>query len=321
MCVILYAPTGKSIQESKIKVAFENNPDGAGVMWYDAEGGVHYRKGFTDENKLCAFFKGLGTETPRAIHCRIATSGKVSTKTCHPFPIVESIEEMGEEKGDPKLGAMMHNGVFSSYTPKGGMACEYSDTMNYDRYVIFPLVSSGVIENPGVINLLSEMTSRILLFLPNFMVGKFGTWYEDKEEGFLASNDSYKYVKYLYHYPCYTNFNDKDWWKRGTYSASYLNSKTTTTEKKEEEKEPSYTYSIVVNADTWGQAYSLMDDFLEDYSGEIYDEDYAVETLNQIDTGLYEFCFDSFRELEALKKIEYPYFVSYFAKIAPKEKE
>lgn len=319
MCIIMYCPAKKSIKEEKIRTAFENNPDGAGIMWYDTNGGVHYRKGFTDADKLVNFFKGLGTETPRAIHCRIATSGKISTKTCHPFPIVEKIEDMGNEKGDPEWGAMMHNGVFTSYTPKEGMKAEYSDTMNYNRYVIFPLVSNGAIYNQGVINLLSDMTSRVLLFLPDFMVGRFGSWVEDAEDGFYASNDTYKYIKYVYRYskptyPYTTNapdygyeYTEDGWWK--------LKSRKPTCETTSVIKKPQYTYSIMVNAKSYMDAYDLMDEFLAQYHGLIDDEDYVVETLEALDKGIYEFSFDSYENIEQYQKVKEPFFVSYWQKI------
>lgn len=315
MCIIMYAPINKTIKEEKIRNAFENNPDGAGVMWYDPKGNVHYRKGFTEADKLVSFFKGLGVSTPRAIHCRIATSGAVSTKTCHPFPIVEKIEDMGYEKGDPELGAMMHNGIFSAYTPKEGMKADYSDTMNFDRWVIYPLVSKGCIDNPGVINLLSDMTSRVLLFLPDFIVGRFGNWVEDKEDGFIASNDTYKYVKYHYPkptYPCtgaYSYDYTDGWWKLNNKSTK------TTTKTTTKVRKPQYSYSIMVNAKSYYDAADLMDSFLANYVGMIVDEDEAMETLQCIDKGMYEFSFDAYDSIEKFHAVKDPYFISYWQKI------
>lgn len=325
MCIIMYAPSNKTIEEKKIRTAFENNPDGAGLMWYDKDGDVHYRKGFTKVDELIKFFNGLGRAFPRAIHCRIATSGKISSRTCHPFPISDDFDVMGKSKGDPELGAMMHNGIFSAYTPKEGMKADYSDTMNYNKEVIYPIVSEGMITNSGVVNLLSEMTSRVLLFLPGFIVGRFGAWTQDKEEGFYASNDTYDHARYTYRYPSYyTDYDNPYWWKNqygATANTVSTYSTCSNTEKREQfkEPEPEYSYSIMINADTYAKACDLMETFLDKYHGLIVDEDYVVETLFQVDTGMYEFSFDSYSKLEQYEEIRDPFFISYISKIA-KEK-
>ena len=307
MCIIMYAKTNQTIGEKKIRTAFINNPDGAGIMWYDRGGKVHYRKGFDKAENLIEFFKSLGTDIPRAIHCRIATSGKVSTRTCHPFPIVDSFNEMGKEKGVPKFGAMMHNGIFSRYTPTGGMKSDYSDTMNYNKQVIYPLVKNKAISNEGVINLLSEMTSRVLLFLPNFIVGRFGAWTEDKEEGFLASNDTYDHERFIYTYPTYyTNYDSPNWWKEKKSSVTTTNPIII---------KPQYTYSIMVNAKSYCDACDLMETFIDKYRGCIVDENFVIETLTSIDTNIYEFSFDAYRKLEELQDIKDPYFILYIKKI------
>lgn len=321
MCIIMYAPSKKTIKAEKIRTAFKNNPDGAGIMWYDKNGDVHYRKGFTKVEKLINFFNGLGSNFPRAIHCRIATSGKISEKTCHPFPIVDNFEEMGKDKGDPANGCLMHNGIFTRYTPTGGMQAEYSDTMNYTKQVIFPLVEAGAITNDGVVNLLSEMTSRVLLFLPDFIVGRFGSWTEDKEEHFFASNDTYDHERFTYKYPTYyTDYDNPYWWKStsgnscGTTHSNYP-SYSSPKKKKVEVAEPEYSYSIMLDANTYAEAYDLMESFLDSYHGLIADEDYVIETLETVDKGLYEFSFDSYKNLEQYGEIKSPFFISYVNKL------
>lgn len=348
MCVIIYCPREKTISDDKIKVAFKNNPDGAGVMWYDDGGGVHYRKGFDKVDELINFFRSLNVSVPRAIHCRIATSGKVSSKTCHPFPIVKSTDKMGADSGRPKFGCLMHNGIFSRYTPKGGMQAEVSDTMNYTEQVIYPLVSAGAIYNEGVLNLLSEMTSRVLLFLPKFMIGRFGSWEKDKDEGFYASNTTYKYERYYYATTCYdysngyygrnygyTNY-DKDWWKKrdnATKSASRppectKTTKTVVPKKKDKPKitivqpkivevkrVPEFVFGIVFSAKNKLEANDLMYEFLDNYYGEICETDDLYDTLKEIGDNYWEFIVETYSDIDKLEKIKDPYGISYFEKI------
>ena len=352
MCIIMYAPSGVGIEEKKIRQAFENNPDGAGAMWYDEYGYVHYRKGFDKVDELVSFFNSLGREFPRALHCRIATSGKIGVRTCHPFPIVEKVDDMGDFVGKPKLGAVMHNGIFSRYTPTGGMKADYSDTMNYVSKVIYPLAYAGCIENEGVIRLLGEMTSRLLVFLPNFMVGRFGSWEEDKEEHFYASNDSYSHKKYVYvnpyysGYGCdYTNYSgyDADWWKkRGSRVPAKTNTTTTvvhpvntkkddkTNKKKSkvviapskkvetiksEKKKAEYLFSIGFSATNKQEANDLFYDFLDEYFAFIVEDDKMYDSLQEISKNMWEFYFSATDDIDKIKKVTKPYFVSYFEKL------
>ena len=353
MCIIMYAPSGIGIEEKKIRQAFENNPDGAGVMWYDDTGYVHYRKGFDKVDELVSFFVSLGREFPRAVHCRIATSGKIGVRTCHPFPIVEKVDDMGDFVGKPKFGAVMHNGIFSRYTPTGGMKADYSDTMNYVSKVIYPIVSAGCIENEGVIRLLGEMTSRLLVFLPNFIVGRFGSWEEDKEEHFFASNDTYSHKKYVYvnpyinnGYGCnYTNYSgyDADWWKkRGSRTPACTETKTTvirpvtkksenkthkkktngsstpikkTETVKSDKKNAEYLFSIGFSATDKQKANDLFYDFLDEYYEYILEDDKMYDSLQEIGKDLWEFYFNATCDIDRIKKVSKPYFISYFEKL------
>jgi hypothetical protein len=195
MCIIMYFPTGKNAKKETLATAFKNNPDGGGVMYYKGDS-VMYQKGFMDFDTFYKFWETLPTNTPRAVHFRIATSGKVSAGCCHPFPICDNLEQMLEPVGTPEKGCLMHNGIFSEYTPKDGLLSPYSDTMFYNKDLIYPILP--VIDNTSVIKLLGQMTSRVLLFLPDEVL-RFGDWVQDKEQGFFASNSTYE--NYVYTYP------------------------------------------------------------------------------------------------------------------------
>ena len=346
MCIIMYAPKGGSIAESKIRTAFKNNSDGAGVMWYDRGGTVRYKKGFKRVDELVAFFNLISPEVPRAIHCRIATSGRVSAKTCHPFPIVANVEDMGVAEGIGKKGCLMHNGIFSKYTPKDGMKSEYSDTMFFTSRVIYPIVKSHMIFNKGVDELLSDMTSRVLLFLPKGRVIKYGTWYKDDEENFYASNYTYEnyysYYGYGYYGGTYSNYSktnpyykdSDDWWKSRTptctvtsttpanrsvvitSTANNAGSKLAQVKKKSEIVKPEYFFNIQLSAADEKEAEDLFYDFLDTYYGYIVDcDDYTSDAyLIPIDKGIWEFWVESYEDLDKLQKIQHPYMINYFEK-------
>lgn len=199
MCVILFAPPKKQIKERFLYNAFKNNPDGAGIMYYTEDGKVNFKKGFMFYDEMLSFWNKLNIDLPRALHCRIATSGMVNKQNCHPFIITDRIKEMQKTKGVSDTGCMMHNGVLTDYTPAQGMKSNYSDTMVFNQKVLYPIVKSNSIENEGVKDLIDKLGSCFLLFLPDFKTYMFGNFTEDKD-GFFASNISYSYDKHYYGY-------------------------------------------------------------------------------------------------------------------------
>lgn len=328
MCIIMYAPSKVKIPKNDLENAFEYNSDGAGVMYYDHDGNVHYKKGFDKFENLWKFWDSLDESLPRAVHCRIATSGKVSTKTCHPFPITEKVEDMGEVEGVSKNGCLMHNGIFQRYTPNNGMLCDYSDSMYYTAKVIYPI--RDIIMNEGVLRLLQDMTSRVLLFLPKFRILKFGSWEQDKTDKFYASNDTYL-DKYQYYYGAYGAWGDyvEPYTSGSTLARGkglsgrkfYTSSNGDTYVKKYNgivkvdssyaipKKEGKYVYSIVVSAYKYSDAEADMYEFLEDFYPFLTDEDLPYETLQEIDTNMWEFCVETDKDIEKL--VKFPYAVTY----------
>ena len=320
MCIIMYCPSGKTISKSNIENAFRYNPHGAGVMYYDEDGNVHFKKGFDKVDNLYRFWNSLSPNLPRALHCRIATSGKISTKTCHPFPIEKNVEDMGNGEGIAKNGCLMHNGIFSNYTPKGGMLCDYSDSMYYTAKVIYPL--KDMIMNEGVLRLLQEMTSRVLLFLPKFKILRFGKWEEDKTEHFFASNDTYEERYTYYNYGVYGDWSD---YYNGRSYCTYKSTKKDDKKDKEDEelydvsygytnrsglKQANFIFSILIGAKDKNEAEELLYEFCDDFYTFIYDEDSAFDTLQEIDDGMWEFCIETTDDINRF--IKPPYSVGYF---------
>lgn len=130
MCIIACKPVGTQFpDEATIDNMWNNNPDGAGMMW--AEGGhVHIRKGFMTlgdfKNFLTEFAKTHDTTaTPCVLHFRIQTHGGVNPECTHPFPVKESESALKRLEFDTDVG-VAHNGIIP-ITPRKGL----SDTMEY----------------------------------------------------------------------------------------------------------------------------------------------------------------------------------------------
>lgn len=215
MCIIAYAPKGAQVKDETIKVMFEGNPDGAGIMYKPTDSAqVEIRKGFMTVDALLKAYHEIPVECEKAIHCRIATSGKVSAACCHPFPVRAKTSAMKAAKDTAPM-ALMHNGIIGYCTPVKGMKADYSDTMLFASRILYPL--QKMLDKDALQTLIEESTtSRLLIFRANAETLVLGDWKFD--DGVYYSNGSYKPIpqikrvagKYGSYYPY------------GGYGANYL---------------------------------------------------------------------------------------------------
>lgn len=205
MCIIIYSNDGKQIKEQILKDCFRNNPNGAGIMWktkYSDE--VNIIKGLMTYEQLKAAYDTIGEARELAIHCRIATSGKINSKTCHPFPLRNTPSKMTRSRDTTNVG-VMHNGVIPFCTPKGGINAKYSDTMEFTANILYPIRNE--LDSPAIQTLLEESTSsRLLIMRQNAETIMLGHWVSD--EGLFFSNSTYKTVKTYYDF---SNFRNSNW--------------------------------------------------------------------------------------------------------------
>ncbi len=201
MCIIAYAPAGVQIADKTIKRMFKNNPDGAGIMWKPTENSaVEIRKGFMKVEDLLDAYHKIPQDCEKAIHCRIATSGKVSAACCHPFPVRPKTTAMREPVDTAEI-AFMHNGVFSFSTPLKGMKANYSDSMLFGAKFLYPM--QKMLDMECLQTLIEEAsTSRLLIFRHHGETIMLGNW--QSEQGVFYSNGGYKDT------PLYT-YSDKYW--------------------------------------------------------------------------------------------------------------
>jgi len=191
MCVIAYAPPGVTIMDAVIEKIFKHNPDGAGIMWKPYDGcDVQIRKGFMDVESLKDAWSKVPTECEKAIHCRIATSGKISVDCCHPFPVREYAEQMRKGEDHAPI-VLMHNGVFSFCEPDKGMDASYSDSMLFAARYLYPLRRE--LSNPALQQLLEATIgySKLLIFNRDAKALLLGDW--EKKDGVFFSNLNHEY--------------------------------------------------------------------------------------------------------------------------------
>lgn len=199
MCIIAYSPE-KSIEIETLKNCFENNPNGAGIMYKkNFNDDVHIVKGLMTFEDLKKEYNKIPDKSEVAVHCRIATSGAIGAATCHPFPVIASIEKMKKPKMTTDM-ALMHNGIITFCTPKNGLKETYSDSMLFTKNFIEPLKFR--LDKKYIQSLIEESTgSRFCIMRKDKTTILLGTWTEEKGNKF--SNTTYQKAINYYNYGNY----------------------------------------------------------------------------------------------------------------------
>ena len=136
MCVIVAIPAGTEYpSDETLKACWNTNPDGAGFMYADGKQ-VIIRKGFMKWEDFAEALDAemIPKESAVVMHFRIATSGKVQPKCCHPFPISSDKEDLQDTAIESRFG-IAHNGVIQGRHTEDG----WSDTMDFVANVVAPL--------------------------------------------------------------------------------------------------------------------------------------------------------------------------------------
>lgn len=212
MCIIAVYNKGINLNEKELENCFNNNSDGAGIM-YQEDNHVHILKGFMNYQEFWKAAQKLPMNVDRVFHFRIATTGKVSRGTCHPFPISQDFKFMAGTNLTCDMG-MAHNGVLREFEPKGRMQAHYSDTMNFIKTAIYPLQKGELLNNEGVRDLIELYTSsRFAIMTPKdtYLIGMFE---QSPESGAWYSNTTYTYSYNQYYYnSCYDDYYWGDHWE------------------------------------------------------------------------------------------------------------
>ena len=185
MCIIAIKPKGmKMFDDTTIKTMFINNPDGAGIMYFDGQN-VVIEKGFmTCKSLLKKLHSRDFTNTNLVVHFRIGTSGLNDALNCHPYPI----NQKNALKCTAKL-AMAHNGILRGYIPP--KTAPINDTQFFINNVLNEL-GPNFHRNKDVLFMIKELIgTNKLAFLDNknklTLVGDF-----IEDGGYIYSNGSYK---------------------------------------------------------------------------------------------------------------------------------
>jgi len=176
MCVITINKD-KKLKTSDIKKIWSHNPDGAGIVYYDAKGNLLYKKGLMTLNDFLETYHKI--PLPHICHFRLASVGGVSPLLTHPFPVYETNQIEGRAKA-----LLVHNGHFSNY-----------------EMLYFFLLSRGVNFGEGGVSD-SFVLAKALSFLPSHKMKNFIENINNNSKIVVAFNN-YKIMKF-------GNFESKD---------------------------------------------------------------------------------------------------------------
>jgi len=179
MCLIIYKPAGIAWDFQAIINGFNNNPDGAGLMfpWHDR---VQIERGFWKLEGLLGYLDSNDLTAKNAIlHFRWATHGKINITNCHPFPVRRQISEKRHIKTNL---AVAHNGIIP-----GAVKSNISDTLQFVTGALIELQQH--IARPWFPEFLANATNSKFAFMQADRVTLAGDFVENN--GISYSNTSY----------------------------------------------------------------------------------------------------------------------------------
>lgn len=183
MCIIAVQPIGVKIKESTLKNCWDVNNDGVGIMYVKNDKIIVHKElhSFNSFMKIKKEIDKLNTNI--VIHFRIATSGNIDTKNCHPFKVNDELY-------------FCHNGILDIEVP---LNSPINDTQIYNNSFLKGLPKNFV-ENSSIMQLIEYSIGSRNKFVFLDVKGQFhilnesiGIW----DNGAWYSNTSYKSSPYL----------------------------------------------------------------------------------------------------------------------------
>lgn len=172
MCIAIVKPRGVSLAEDRLRLCFENNPDGAGFA-LAKDGRVEIHKGYTTVEAFLAAYCHHRVDAHAAlVHFRITTRGDNGIGNHHPFPL--------------SVGALIHNGTIGWL---GRAKTGHSDTRLFADLLFDMTVDQLVRLRPMVEHSTGWSRFAVLTHSGEFLLFNRPEWIED--EGALYSNDTY----------------------------------------------------------------------------------------------------------------------------------
>lgn len=200
MCIIAIQPLGVKIKESTLRNCWNANKDGAGIMYVE-NGKLIVNKVMTSFEEFMKIKRHADKmQSNIVMHFRIATSGGINERNCHPFKVNNDLY-------------FCHNGILDIDVP---LNSNINDTQIFNNSFMKGLPNNFV-QNDSIMNLIEYTIGNRNKFVFMDSSGQFyilnenaGTW----ENGAWYSNSSYKSSPYHYN-------SGTKWHKQKKYSYPY----------------------------------------------------------------------------------------------------
>lgn len=122
MCIIFHNPDGRQMNKEHLRIAYENNEHGFGIMWVE-NGRLNTIKGIAkDFEEIWALTQQL-IGLAYTLHLRWRTTGLINIEQCHPFHILS-------KDNDGLDFSVMHNGTINEIPSSP----EKSDTQLFSEH-------------------------------------------------------------------------------------------------------------------------------------------------------------------------------------------
>ncbi len=172
MCLAIVKKPGASVPVEVLEDGFRSNPDGAGIA-FARHGRLTIIKGLFDFDVFLGVLnREVAIDDAALIHFRLATSGKLNKKNCHPFMVGRDM-------------AMIHNGVLPWRSTKrmSDTACFVKDVLDHRaKFVPHPEFRAVVEKGIGPDNKLAFLKASGETTIYNESSGEWlnGVWYSKK---------------------------------------------------------------------------------------------------------------------------------------------
>lgn len=222
MCIIVAKPKGVKLPKKEIlSTCFENNPDGAGIM-FTKNDQVRILKGFMtfDDfirglNKVKKICKSDLTDKSIVMHFRIGTHGKNDKATTHPFPITSNYDDLRKTDVTNSLG-LAHNGVISSYCYSDIL----SDTQAFVKDFMTPLknLDRDFYKHDDIKKIILKIGgySKFAILDNKDHISILGDFIKDEKTGIYYSNGTYQTSRYKWNYE--SDYYTREYTTNGRYT-------------------------------------------------------------------------------------------------------
>lgn len=154
MCIAILNTPNVTFPKSIIKTCWENNSDGAGLIWTNTKNKtLHTFKELDSVEAFYSKYLSVRRKHPKSnvvLHFRISTSGGVNLPNTHPFSVNEKL-------------AFVHNGVISELN---GIDKQRSDTNLFNARVLQNL-PAGFERNQAIADLIAKYIGHSKLIFLN----------------------------------------------------------------------------------------------------------------------------------------------------------